>query len=131
MEWNSLKQRIHEGFRGVGSQKSCKINVVVSLAPKNANWPSQCAEYSAKNNCCLFMNKTGNCVLTEKRLKSEKVDQRMLQKNSLRTGFEPARGDPKRFLISRLNHSAIAADNLPPGVFLHFYSSWIFPFLPI
>ena len=29
--------------------------------------------------------------------------------NALRTGFEPARGDPKRFLISRLNHSAIAA----------------------
>ena len=33
----------------------------------------------------------------------------LMKKRTLRTGFEPARGDPKRFLISRLNHSAIAA----------------------
>ena len=31
------------------------------------------------------------------------------KKNSLRTGFEPVRENPNRFLICRLNHSAIAA----------------------
>ena len=32
------------------------------------------------------------------------------KKNSLRTGFEPAREDPNGFQVHRLNHSAIAAD---------------------
>jgi hypothetical protein len=32
------------------------------------------------------------------------------KKKSLRAGFEPARENPNRFLICRLNHSAIAAD---------------------
>jgi hypothetical protein len=32
-----------------------------------------------------------------------------LKKNSLRTGFEPVRENPNRFLVCRLNHSAIAA----------------------
>ena len=32
------------------------------------------------------------------------------QNNSLRAGFEPARGDPNGFQVQRLNHSAIAAD---------------------
>ena len=31
------------------------------------------------------------------------------QKGTLRAGFEPARGDPIRFRVQRLNHSAIAA----------------------
>ena len=32
------------------------------------------------------------------------------KKNTLRAGFEPARGDPIGFQVQRLNHSAIAAD---------------------
>ncbi len=32
-----------------------------------------------------------------------------MKKNSLRTGFEPVRENPNRFLVCRLNHSAIAA----------------------
>ncbi len=32
-----------------------------------------------------------------------------INKNSLRTGFEPARGVPIGFQVQRLNHSAIAA----------------------
>jgi hypothetical protein len=31
------------------------------------------------------------------------------KKNSLRAGFEPARENPNRFQVYRLNHSAIAA----------------------
>ena len=35
----------------------------------------------------------------------------MLKKEqTLRAGFEPARGDPIGFQVQRLNHSAIAAD---------------------
>ena len=32
-----------------------------------------------------------------------------MQKDSLRAGFEPARGDPIGFQVQRLNHSAITA----------------------
>lgn len=43
---------------------------------------------------------------------SKKTKTKKKRAISLRTGFEPVRGDPIGFQVQRLNHSAIAARDL-------------------
>ena len=51
----------------------------------------------------------------------------ILQNISLRVGFEPTREDPNWFLVNRLNHSAIAAEQCKQCSNIHIHTLSAFP----